>query len=334
MPKLTMKDIAKAVGVSEMTVSRAFHDGAEISNATRALVKNKAAELGYVPNKIAGALSSRKVNLVGVVIPSVKSYVFSEVLDGISQALHQSSLRPVFGLSNYDLETEAEVICDMLAWRPAGLIIAGLEHAPAARKMLQETDTPIVEIMDVDGEAIQSSVGVSHYQAGHDMAQAIVARGYRQIGFLGTKMSSDFRASKRLKGFIAGLEAQNIILADQELYDAGSSVQKGKEFTKELLRRSPKLDCISCSTDILAAGVVMHCLDAGLTIPDDLAVAGFNRLDMAQGLPVALATTDSLRYDIGYQSAELVLQSYQNKLDEPLAQRITLATAPFIGSSI
>ena len=334
MPTLTMKDIAKAVGVSEMTVSRAFQDGAGISKATRTKVKAKALELGYVPNQIAGALSSNKVNLVGVVIPSVKSYVFSEVLDGISQGLHQSNLRPVFGLSNYDLETEAEVIRDMLAWRPAGLIIAGLEHSDAARRMLQETDTPIVEMMDVDGSAIDSCVGISHYQAGYDMAKAIVQRGYQQIGFLGTKMSSDFRASKRLKGFVAGLETHNLCLADQELYNAGSSVQKGKEFTHQLLQRSPKLDCIYCSTDVLAVGVVMHCLDVGLKIPEDLAVAGFNQLDMAQGLPVNLATTDSLRYAIGCKAAEIVLQSHQKTTDKPLKQRRVLETSPYMGNSI
>ncbi len=334
MPKLTMKDVARAAGVSEMAVSRAFRDAVDVSAATRDRIKAKAAELGYVPNRIAGALSSSKVNLVGVVIPSVRSYVFSEVLDGVSLGLQSSNLRPVFGLSNYDLDTEAEVIRDMLAWRPAGLIIAGLEHSDAARKMLQETDTPIVEIMDVDGVATQHCVGISHYQAGYAMAQAVLERGYRRIGFLGTKMSSDFRAAKRLKGFVAALAKQNLRLVDQQGYDSGSSIQKGKAFTAELLSRSPKLDCLYCSTDILAVGAVMHCLEFGIRIPDDLAIAGFNQLDMAQGLPVDLATTNSLRYEIGRKAAEIVLRCNQKTTGETSRQQVILETAPYMGNSI
>ena len=81
---LTLKDVALAAGVSEMTASRALRNASDVSNTTRQKVMDTAAALGYVPNRIAGSLASKKVNLVGVVIPSVKSYVFSEVLDGIS----------------------------------------------------------------------------------------------------------------------------------------------------------------------------------------------------------------------------------------------------------
>ena len=107
--KLTLKDVAHAANVSEMTASRALRNAADVSAKTKAKVMDAAAELGYVPNQIAGALASNKVNLVGVVIPSVKSYVFSEVLDGISASLKPSQLRPVFGLTDYDLDQEAEV---------------------------------------------------------------------------------------------------------------------------------------------------------------------------------------------------------------------------------
>ena len=100
---LTLKDVALAAGVSEMTASRALRNASDVSNTTRQKVMDTAAALGYVPNRIAGSLASKKVNLVGVVIPSVKSYVFSEVLDGISASLNPSKLRPVFGLTDYSL---------------------------------------------------------------------------------------------------------------------------------------------------------------------------------------------------------------------------------------
>jgi LacI family gluconate utilization system Gnt-I transcriptional repressor len=331
--RLTLKDVAHAANVSEMTASRALRDAADVSAKTKAKVMNAAAELGYVPNQIAGALASNKVNLVGVIIPSVKSYVFSEVLDGISSTLKPSQLRPVFGLTDYDLDQEAEVIRDMLAWRPAGLIVAGLEHSSATRKMLHAADTPIVEIMDVDGDAIDSCVGISHFQAGFDMALAIVEKGHRKIGFLGTKMPLDFRATKRLDGFVAGLKSKSIELIGQELYSSGSTVQKGKESARAMLGQYPELDCIYCSTDVIAMGVVMHCMAAGISIPDQLAVAGFNALSMAQGLPIDLATTDSMRFDIGKAAADIILQRNISGASQN-SKRTTFTPAVKLGNSI
>jgi len=307
---LTLKDVAQLAGVSEMTASRALRNATDVSATTRQRVKDAATELGYVPNRIAGALASKKVNLVGVVIPSVKSYVFSEVLDGISSALNPSILRPVFGLTDYDFETEEEVIRDMLAWRPSGLIIAGLEHSEATIKMLRNTDTPIVEIMDVDGDPIDSVVGISHYRAGYEMAQEIIKKGHKKIGFLGTKMPSDFRATKRYNGLVDALKDSNLILQDKEFYSSGSSVQAGKEATAAMLKRQPDLDCIYCSTDVIAMGAFMHCISEGISIPDQLAIAGFNALSMANGLPIELATTDSERFEIGKSAAQIILRRF------------------------
>ena len=88
--------------------------------------------LGYVPNKIAGALASQRVNLVGVIIPSMSNMVFPEVMTGISETLEDTGLQPVVGITNYQPEREESVLYEMLSWRPSGLIIAGLEHSPAA----------------------------------------------------------------------------------------------------------------------------------------------------------------------------------------------------------
>jgi LacI family gluconate utilization system Gnt-I transcriptional repressor len=101
-------------------------------------VLEAARRLGYVPNKIAGALASQRVNLVGVVIPSLSNMVFPEVMTGISQTLEDTGLQPVVGVSNYQADREEQVIYEMLSWRPSGLIVAGLEHSEAAQAMLAQ----------------------------------------------------------------------------------------------------------------------------------------------------------------------------------------------------
>ena len=150
---LTLRDVSEASGVSEMTVSRVLRNRGDVSAATREKVLEAARTLGYVPNKIAGALASQRVNLVGVVIPSLSNMVFPEVMTGISEVLDGTGLQPVVGVTNYLPDREEAVIYEMLSWRPSGMIIAGLEHTDAARAMLGRAGIPIVEIMDIDGDA-------------------------------------------------------------------------------------------------------------------------------------------------------------------------------------
>jgi Transcriptional regulators len=303
---LTLRDVSEACGVSEMTVSRVLRNREDVSPATREKVLAAARALGYVPNKIAGGLASQQVNLVTVIVPSLSNMVFPEVLSGISTALEDSGLQPVFGVTNYSAEKEENVLYEMLSWRPSGVIIAGLEHTEAARAMLENAGIPIVEIMDSDGDPIDSVVGISHRAAGRQMAEAIVAAGYRKIGFLGTKMTDDHRARKRLDGLIEGLAAHGLELADTELYSGGSALKKGRELTEAILTRNPDIDFLYYSNDMIGAGGLLYCLDKGYDIPGKLGLAGFNGTDFLDGLPMQLATIDACRREIGEKAAAII----------------------------
>ncbi|MDF1620451.1 LacI family DNA-binding transcriptional regulator [Pseudothioclava nitratireducens] len=303
---LTLRDVSEASGVSEMTVSRVLRNRGDVSEATREKVLEAAKSLGYVPNKIAGALASQRVNLVGVIIPSLSNLVFPEVLSGISAELEDTGLQPVVGVTNYSPEKEEAVLYEMLSWRPSGVIIAGLEHTEAARAMLENAGVPIVEIMDVDGQGVDSVVGISHRRAGLHMAEAIIAAGYRRIGFLGTKMPEDHRARKRYDGFKEGLAEAGITLADEEFYQGGSALAKGREMTETILRRTPDLDFLYYSNDMIGAGGLLWCLDNGIDVPGRIGLAGFNGVDLLEGLSVRLATMDACRREIGRKAAEII----------------------------
>ena len=133
---LTLRDVSEASGVSEMTVSRVLRGRGDVSQATRDRVLKAARDLGYVPTKIAGALASQRVKLVAVIIPSMSNMVFPEVMMGINSVLETTDLQPVVGITDYLPEKEEKVLYQMLSWRPAGSILAGLEHSDSARIML------------------------------------------------------------------------------------------------------------------------------------------------------------------------------------------------------
>ncbi len=305
---LTLRDVSEASGVSEMTVSRVLRNRGDVSQATRQKVLNAAKALGYVPNKIAGALASQRVNLVAVIIPSLSNMVFPEVMTGISQVLDDTPLQPVVGVTNYLPEREEKVLYEMLSWRPTGVIIAGLEHSEASQAMLKNAGIPIVEIMDVDGDPIDSVVGISHRRAGREMAGEIVKAGYKRIGFLGTKMPLDHRARKRFEGFTEALAKAGLEVADQEFYSGGSALAKGREMTETILQRTPDLDFLYYSNDMIGAGGLLYCLDKGIDVPGDVGLAGFNGVELLDGLPRQLATMDACRLEIGRAAAEIIAQ--------------------------
>ena len=321
---LTLKDVSIASGVSEMTVSRVLRNRGDVSDATRKKVLKAAKTLGYVPNKIAGSLASSRVNLVAVIIPSLKNMVFPEVLTGISEALDETPLQAVVGVTNYEPEKEEQVLFEMLSWRPSGIILAGLEHSNASRAMLTAAGVPVVEIMDTDGDAIDAVVGISHRRAGREMARRIAKHGYKRIGFLGTKMPMDHRARKRFEGFTEALAREGIEIADQEFYDGSSSLAKGREMTNRILKRSPDLDFLYYSNDMIGAGGLLYLTDKGIDVPGQIGLAGFNGSELLDGLALKLATMDAGRRKIGWEAAKIVAGRTDGTITET-GQRVELA---------
>ena len=329
---LTLRDVSEESGVSEMTVSRVLRNRGDVSEATRERVLATAKRLGYVPNKIAGALASSRVNLVAVVIPSLSNMVFPEVMNGISGVLEDTELQPVLGVTHYRPEQEEKVLYEMLSWRPSGVIVAGLEHTGPSRAMLAASGIPVVEIMDVDGQPVDAMVGISHRRAGRMMAQAILEAGYRRIAFAGSKMPLDHRARKRFEGFTEALAKAGVEVADREFYDGGSSLAKGREMTQSLLARTQDLDFIYFSNDMIGAGGLIWCLGQGIDVPGRLGLAGFNRIELLDGLPMRLATMDACRREIGEAAARIVAD--RAGMGDAGAQRVVLSPTLSLGDTL
>jgi len=321
---LTLRDVSEASGVSEMTVSRVLRNRGDVSQTTRDRVLQAAKELGYVPNKIAGALASQRVNLVAVIIPSLSNMVFPEVMTGISEVLDETPLQPVVGVTNYKPDKEERVLYEMLSWRPSGVIIAGLEHTDAAKAMLKAAGIPVVEIMDTDGQAIDACVGISHRRAGRKMAKAILKAGYRNIAFLGTKMPLDHRARKRFEGFTEALAKDGIEIVEQEFYDGGSALSKGRKMTEAVLARNPEIDFIYYSNDMIGAGGLLYCLDKGIDVPGQIGLAGFNCVELLDGLPRKLATMDACRAEIGRTAARIIADRSAENAEPGGGERVEL----------
>ncbi|MEM1428468.1 MAG: LacI family DNA-binding transcriptional regulator [Pseudomonadota bacterium] len=305
----TMHDVARRAGVSQMTVSRVMRGAGYISKDVRKEVVKAAREIGYVHNRLAGGNASYDNPLVGVVVPTMQNRVFTEVLTGINETLDESGLRPVFGVSEYSLDAEEALVFDILSWRPRGLILPGLEHTKALRQIIARTGVRVAEIMDTDGDPISSCFGFSHRAAGRDMAQHLFDCGYRRIGYAASQGGLDLRATKRFEAFADRIRSAGARLVGALTSDGPSSMLAGRQMTAELLQRAERPDAIYYANDDLAAGGLMHCLAEGLSVPGDVALAGFNGLGFLSALPMRITTTETPRYEIGAAAAKEILGS-------------------------
>jgi LacI family transcriptional regulator, gluconate utilization system Gnt-I transcriptional repressor len=324
----TLADVARRAGVGESTVSRVLRNKGSVSQTTREKILKAAADLNYVPNRIAGTLASMTSKLVGVVIPSVGNTVVPEVLAGANQVLEDAGFQPVIGVSNYDPYREEQLIESILSWRPAGLLVAGLEHTERARAMMKGCGVRVVELLDIDGEGIDIVVGSSQRMAGRKSAEHLLARNYRRIGYVGHDITIDVRAGKRLEGFRAAMADNGLEIVDSELFpEGGSSVEAGRVGLARLLERQSKLDAIYFSNDDLAIGGYFHCLENRISVPGQLALFGYNGLEIARLTPQPLSTISTPRVAMGEMGAKLLLAGGKAQVVDLGFELITGATS-------
>ncbi|MBZ4021021.1 hypothetical protein CKO11_00910 [Rhodobacter sp. TJ_12] len=303
---LSQTDVAKACGLSEMTVSRVLRDQPGVSLENVEKVRATARLMGYVPNRIAGALAGAQVPLVAVIVPGLANMVFPEVLMGLSAALDGSHLQPLLGLGHYAAATEEHVLSELLAWRPAAVVLTGLTHSDGSRAMLARAGLPVVEIMECEGKGIDCVVGVAQRAAGAEMGRAVAAAGHRKVVLLGSAQQEDRRQERRFAGFTEALEVAGGRVLGSVSYDGASALPKGRILAAQALDRWPDLDFLYCTNDMIAAGALFGLQAAGRVVPRDVGLAGFSGLEILAGLSPRIATTDTRRFEIGERAGQMI----------------------------
>lgn len=311
---VTLADVARAAGVGESTASRVLRGKGAVSERTRLKVQAAAEKLAYVPNRLAGNLASTGSNLVGIVIPSLTNIVFPDFLTGVNLVLEAHGHQSVIAVSEYDAAREEQLIASVLSWRPAGLILVGLDHTEGAKALLRASGTRLVEVYDTDGVGLDRMVGFSNRQAGAVAARHLIGRGYTRIGYVGHRIHLDIRAVKRFEGFEAALREAGLSVVAQEIGTGTSSVEAGREGLERLLAQGVDLDACYFSNDDMALGGYFHCLSHDIHIPSQLALFGHNGLDLARHAPQPLSSVRTPRAAMGEVAARMVLGQEKARL--------------------
>lgn len=305
----TLRDVAIRAGVSTMTVSKVLRGAGTISEETRRRVKQAAEELGYLPNNLAGSLSSRKSRMVAVIIPSISDIVFSEVLSGINSTLRPQGLQTFIGESLFDPATETELIRTMLSFRPAGILLnGGIARSADAAKLLARRNCPAIQLWDCDRRALDFSAGPSHEEAGRLVANHFLERGMRRIAYVGAELDKDLCARRRYLALKSSLAAAGIDLITATCEDRPRQAVTGRFLTEQLLRDHPGIEAVHFLNDAMALGGLSHLHEAGLPVPERISVVGFNGTSLANAVRTRLTTIDVPRAEIGEKAAQALLR--------------------------
>jgi LacI family transcriptional regulator, gluconate utilization system Gnt-I transcriptional repressor len=317
-----MSDVARLAGVSKMTVSRVLA-GHSVALATRERVQKAIDELGYVSDAAAGALSSGRSEFVAVLVPSLASSNFSDTVRGLSASLEPHGLQLLIGDTDYHLDREERLVRSMLRHQPRCIALAGSRHTEATRTLLRRSGVPVVEMWDAPSDPIDAAVGFSNASAAREMVRYLVAKGHERIGFLGGASELDRRGLDRLKGFRAqmkafGLDDTRII----RLGDSPITMSHGGPAMAALLDSWPDTQAVMCVSDMSAFGAIMECHRRGMSVPRDIAVAGFGNFEVSACCTPTITTVSVDAYGIGIRTGETLLAELARR-EEGIAKNVS-----------
>ncbi len=318
--RVTMEDVAAEAGTSMISVSRAFRGAGLVSPALRARIEEAAARLGYVPDRAASALASSRSMNVAVVIPSITNTVFVEMLAGIDEALSPQGYQMLTAATGYCAAEELRLLRGLLAFRPDGVLLTGIDHLPETLKLLESPALPAVHMMELNNRAGSYSVGFSQEEGGAAIARHFVARGYRRIGFVAAQL--DPRTLARGAGFRQALEEAGLGAPRELLVPDRSSIALGADLLDRMLAEHPDTDALFFCNDDLAQGALFRCQRRGIAVPGQLAIAGFNDLPASAWTTPALSTVATPRYQVGRDSAAMLLDLMSGRV--PAVTRLDL----------
>lgn len=296
----TLEDVARSAGLSPMTVSRALNTPQLVRPKTVEKVMQAVQSTGYIPNALAGGLASRRSKLVAVVVPQINNNMFVDTIQALSDTLAARGYHMLLCVAGYSRQTEAELVATLLSRRPDGVVLTGIQHAPALKRTILNAATPVVEIWDLTPTPLDMLVGFSHEKVGETIGEYLLEKGYRRPGLL---WAGDARATLRKQGLLARLAKSGV--APQVEVPLPASLALGRRGLAELLAGG-EFDVIVCSSDTLAQGAIMEAESRGLRVPQDLAVIGFGDLDFAASNRPAITTVSVDRHAIGEQAATLL----------------------------
>jgi LacI family transcriptional regulator len=309
-----LKDIARDLGVSLITVSKAVRGMEDISEETRQRVLKRMAELNYRPNMMARGLASGKTYIVGLVVPDLLHPFFAEFAKSLNGVLRKHNYGLILTSSEEDPEIERQEIRTVLARGIDALLIASCQPTLEGFYGVEDQRTPFI-LIDRDFPSLRANfVGTDDYAAGLMATRHLLAAGKRQIAHIaGPELAP---GADRLRGYKDALKEAGIapleqfVISNPRVEEVGEEV--GRQAMQTLLRSRPRPDAVFCYNDLTAIGAMHATLEAGLAVPQDIAFIGCGNVRYSDYLRIPLSSVDQSTGQLGEEAGKLALDLIKN----------------------
>jgi LacI family transcriptional regulator len=302
---VTIKDVARQANVSVATVSRALNGHENVADAVRTRVLAVARELRYSPHHAARSLSSRRTNTIGVILPDLYGEFFSELMRGIDQVARDHGQHLLVSSYHGNPQEQGEALGAMRG-RVDGLLVmspyAG-EDGDLANNLVPSQPAVLINSPSPDGEI--PSLGIDNHRAAGEMVRHLVTGGRRRIAFIAGPQDN-YDARHRRRGYEQAL-AQAIPGSQPWIVQGDFSEYSGHRAAHELLSGEVRPDAVFAANDMMALGCMFGCLQAGLRVPEDIAIAGFDDIPLARYAHPSLSTMRVDIAGIGARAMQMLL---------------------------
>lgn len=304
---ITIKDVAKQAGVSHSTVSRALHGSHLISDETVERVRQIATEMGYSPSAAARSLKTNRSHALGVIVSTIDDPFFSEILQGIEEIAQEYGYSMLMAASRRDPKREQAIVQDMRERHVDGLIICSASFSAEQRRKLLEYGIPIVMVNNQAAEEYRYSIYHDDADGSRQATRHLIELGHRRIAYLGNSLSGRTTLD-RLTGFRQEMDSAKLAIPVEYIHEVpGGRPEDGLAALNHFLNLPQRPTAIFCFNDMLAIGVLDGLRTAGLHIPEDISVVGFDNIIFSAYTNPPLTTLDQPKHYIGAEAARLIL---------------------------
>ena len=314
MDKVTIKDVAKAAGVSYATVSRAFSGSSEIGEETKKRILKISEAMGYMPNSVARSMVKKRTDTFGLVVPSIQNPYMSEFTSCLEQRARKSGYSVMVCNSYYDSENERSVLKLLLGKQVDGLFLMPIGSEPYDAGIPLSQYVPTVYIGENLIDLSQPYVSVDNYAGAKMGTEYLYSLGHRHILYLGARKNS-VTHEKRLQGYMDACAELGI---PADCLNSGfrrSSQQSGYMLAKHFFEKPLQHTAIFCSADSLAIGVMQAADEIGLRIPEDVSLMGFDNISFTSLPRISLTTIDQSIDAMAEAALSLMLAEISGKPD-------------------
>lgn len=326
MMSITMKDIAKIAGVSTNTVSRALNNKPEIDKETKRRIIEIANKLNYTPNSIAASLASNKTRTIGLVIPDISDPFFAQQTRGVEDTVRAKGFSVIIINTDENPEAELKAVNTFRGIRVAGIILTSVFPDTQHLKLLQDQKIPFV-LLNRWSPAIETDYVINDNVAGaYAATKHLIKKGHTRIAFI-TGIPKITSVQERLKGYRQAFQEANLpILEELIVHSESLDPQAGKVYARQLLSLQPRPTAILAYCDQLALGVYTAVKESKLSIPEDIALVGYDDIPFSAFFEVPLTTVAQPAYQMGSTASDILIERINAAREEK--EEIEVANAP------